>query len=232
MQKTFVEDPITKKKVKNNGELPRYVIEDAHPAIIDKQTFDKVQNRLKERKIEVERTPFTSKILCQVCGRNFQRCSRDGKKMMRCANKKQGLPCECDTVGIHESILESVTAEVLRLAEFDADVFSAKIRQIVVPSKNTLVYHFHNGKTITREWKSTAAVDCWTPERRAAQAERMRGQEVSEETREKRRIATLRHYEQHPERRIADRERMLKVIAENPDWCFGDSIKEKEGENG
>jgi DNA invertase Pin-like site-specific DNA recombinase len=28
MQKTFVEDPIAKRKVKNNGELPRYVIED------------------------------------------------------------------------------------------------------------------------------------------------------------------------------------------------------------
>ena len=119
---------------------------------------------------------------------------------------------------IHESILESVTAEVLEIPEFDADVFSTKIRQIVVPSKNTLVYHFHSGKTVTREWASTAASDCWTPERRAAQAERMRGQEVSEETREKRRIATLRHYEQHSERRIVDSERMKKFCAENPDW--------------
>jgi len=149
---------------------------------------------------------------------------------MTCANKKAGIPCGCSGGEIPESVLETEIAEVLGLAEFDADIFTAKIRRIVVPSKNMLVFHFHSGKTVTREWVSTAASDCWTPERRAAQAERMRGKEVSEETREKRRIATLRHYEQHPERRIADRERMLKVIAENPEWCFGDAIKSGKGD--
>jgi DNA invertase Pin-like site-specific DNA recombinase len=217
MQKTFVENHITKEKRQNNGELPRYIIEDAHSAIVSREVFDKVQARLNERKIKVERTPFTSKILCEVCGRNFQRCSRSGKKLMRCENKKQGFPCDCDTVGIHESILKTVTAEVLGLAEFDAEVFAENIKQIVASSAHTLIFHFYNGKVVTREWVSTAAKDCWTAERRAEQAERLRGREVSEETREKRRIATTRHYEQHPERRIADRERMKKFCAENPD---------------
>ena len=35
MQKTFRECHITHKKKINNGELPRYIIENAHPAIID-----------------------------------------------------------------------------------------------------------------------------------------------------------------------------------------------------
>ncbi len=184
MQKTFVEDPITKRKVKNNGELPRYVIEDAHPAIIDKATFEAVQKRIMERKIKVERTPFTSKILCEICGLNFQRATKHYKdnrtKVMTCANKKHGKPCDCDTREIPETILESVTAEVLGLTEFDVDIFKAKIKQIVVPSKSRLVYHFHSGKIITREWKSTANVDCWTPERQAAQAARLRGKAQNE----------------------------------------------------
>jgi len=222
MQKTFVENHLTKDKRINNGELPRYVIEDAHEAIVSREIYDKVQARLKSRKIAVERTAFTSKILCEVCGRNFQRATKQYKgrrnKVMTCANKKQGIPCDCDTVQIPETILEKVTAEVLGLVEFDAEVFAKNIKQIVVPKQRTLVYHFHNGKTVTREWVSTAPTDCWTPERRAKQSERLRGQVVSEETREKRRIATLRHYEQNPERRNADSERMKKFCAENPDW--------------
>jgi DNA invertase Pin-like site-specific DNA recombinase len=222
MQKTFVENHITKNKVKNNGELPRYVIENAHTAIVDRAVFDEVQARLQSRKIVVERTAFTSKILCEVCGCNFQRATKQyhGRKtkVMTCANKKAGAPCKCDTVQIPETILESVTAEVLGLAEFDAEVFNAKIKRIIAPSSHTLVYEFTSGKTMSREWSSTARTDCWTGERRAEQAERMRGQVVSAETREKRRVATLRSYEQHPERRAADRERMRRFCAENPDW--------------
>jgi len=223
MQKTFVESHVTHKKKKNSGELPRYIIENAHPAIIDRETFYKVQARLKEREIAVERTAFTGRILCEACGLNFQRATKyyknNRKKVMACANKKQGKLCDCDTNEVPEDILEKVTAEVLGLAEFNADIFDAKIKQVVVPAKNRLIYHFKNGKTVEREWKSTANTDCWTPERRAAQAERMRGQAVSEETRQKRREATLNHYAQHPERRIADSKRMKEFCAENPDWC-------------
>ena len=223
MQKTFVECHVTHKKKKNNGELPRYIIEDAHPAIIDRETFDKVQVRLQERKITVQRTVFTGKIRCEVCGLNFQRATKQHNgnktKVMLCSNKKHGKPCDCDTKEIPEKILESVTAEVLGLAEFNAEIFTAKIKQITVPSKNQLVYHFQNGKIIIREWKSTANVDCWTPERRAAQAERLKGKTATEEHRQAQSAGMKAYYAANPQRRIADSERMKKFCAENPDWC-------------
>ena len=40
LQKTYIADAISKKSKKNNGELPRYHVEDTHKAIIDKETFD------------------------------------------------------------------------------------------------------------------------------------------------------------------------------------------------
>jgi hypothetical protein len=129
---------------------------------------------------------------------------------------------------------------VLGLSEFDTDIFKAKIAQIIVPKDKTLEFHFMGGKTVTREWKSTAASDCWTPERRAAQGRRMKGKEVSEETRQKRRVATTAHYAAHPERRIADSERMKKFCAENPEWgkaqnermiaCIAKNKSKREGE--
>jgi len=221
MQKTFVENHITKEKKINNGELPRHIIENAHPALIDRDTFDKVQERIKARKVAVERTVFTGKIHCEVCGLNFQRSTKQYKgkktKFMGCANKKHGRPCDCDVKQIPENVLEAVTADVLGFAEFDADIFKAKIKQIVVPSKNILIFHFKSGKTITRTWESTASKDCWTPERRAAQAERQKGKVASEETRKAQSEAGKAHYAAHPERRIADSERMKRFCAENPD---------------
>jgi hypothetical protein len=78
-----VENHVTHEKKKNNGELPRYIIDDAHPAIIDRETFDKVQTRMRQRKISVHRTAFTGMIRCEVCGLNFQRVSKHYKDSVR-----------------------------------------------------------------------------------------------------------------------------------------------------
>ncbi len=43
LQKGFVDDPITKQRKRNNGELPKYLAENTHEAIIDKCVFDAVQ---------------------------------------------------------------------------------------------------------------------------------------------------------------------------------------------
>ena len=47
MQKTYTPDFLTGKQVRNQGNLDMYLIEDAHEAIIDKETFEKVQIRKK-----------------------------------------------------------------------------------------------------------------------------------------------------------------------------------------
>ena len=39
LQKTFTENCLTKKIKKNRGEMPKYLITNNHPAIIDKDTF-------------------------------------------------------------------------------------------------------------------------------------------------------------------------------------------------
>ena len=45
MQKTYTPDFLTGKQVRNRGNLDMYLIEDAHEAIINKETFEKVQAR-------------------------------------------------------------------------------------------------------------------------------------------------------------------------------------------
>ncbi|MBS5726129.1 MAG: recombinase family protein [Clostridiales bacterium] len=45
MQKTYTPDFLTGKQEKNDGALSMFLVENAHEAIIDKETFEKVQKR-------------------------------------------------------------------------------------------------------------------------------------------------------------------------------------------
>ena len=48
--KTYVVDFLTKKVKVNHGERKQYYVHDSHPAIIDKETFDAVQDEIERRK--------------------------------------------------------------------------------------------------------------------------------------------------------------------------------------
>ena len=49
LQKTYIADLFSKEKRVNNGELPKYYVHDCHPAIIDRETFQKVQEEIARR---------------------------------------------------------------------------------------------------------------------------------------------------------------------------------------
>ena len=75
LQKEFISDPISKQRKKNKGQLPQYYVEDTHPAIIDKETFDYVQSEIARRKElgprankSLNLTCFSGKLKCPFCG--------------------------------------------------------------------------------------------------------------------------------------------------------------------
>lgn len=100
-QKTYNTDYLTKKRAKNNGELPQYYIEDTHPAIIDKDIWECVQLEFErqkkyciDHKISTyhrsnSENPLSAKIICSVCGSTFilqesKRIGEEGRKYWRC----------------------------------------------------------------------------------------------------------------------------------------------------
>lgn len=71
LQKTYTPDFLTKKAVKNDGSVPQYYVEDSHPAIIDPDQFQLVQDIFKERARDPKHsgaTIFSGKIRCGCCG--------------------------------------------------------------------------------------------------------------------------------------------------------------------
>lgn len=71
-QKKFTIDFLDKKMKVNEGEVPRYYIEQSHQPIIDPEEFDKVQAEFARRKGMVHRysgsSIFASRIVCGDCG--------------------------------------------------------------------------------------------------------------------------------------------------------------------
>lgn len=90
LQKEFVADPISKQKKKNRGELPQYYVEDTHPAIIDKATFDFVQEEMARRREmgplankSLNTSCFTGKIKCPYCGQSYMHNKRVKMEIFR-----------------------------------------------------------------------------------------------------------------------------------------------------
>ncbi|MDD4510661.1 MAG: recombinase family protein, partial [Oscillospiraceae bacterium] len=144
LQKKYVVDHLTKKEVWNKRRLPQYYAEDTHPAIIDMETFEMAQEVMEQRRrrfqnktgVAPNRYPFTGKIECEGCGKNYKRKTTAGKSYWQCATYLQEGRNACHTKQIPEDILHTVTAEALELAVFDGVVFKERIAAIRVPEAN------------------------------------------------------------------------------------------------
>lgn len=75
LQKTYCANFLTKKMVKNTGQIQQYYVEDSHPAIVDPDEWDAVQAEIERRKkrgsIGRCGSPFSGKIVCGECGGFF-----------------------------------------------------------------------------------------------------------------------------------------------------------------
>jgi len=188
LQKEYIEDPLTKKRKKNRGELPQFYVEDTHEAIIDKETFDYVQTEIARRKElgafankSLNITCFTSKLKCSRCGCSYVRNQRSNRTkhistyddtivVWGCGTqKKKGG--RCSNKDIPERVLRKACAKALGLDEFDEDVFLERVDHIRVLEGQVLEFHFNDGTTALQSWVSTAKKDCWTDEHKDRQRE-------------------------------------------------------------
>lgn len=83
-QQYFVENPLTHKLIKNRGQKPKYYSKNHHDAIIDVDTWNKAQKIYDERSKVLKpdgkyckkfsmRYPYSSKIECGICHKNYVR---------------------------------------------------------------------------------------------------------------------------------------------------------------
>lgn len=77
LQKSYIGDFLTKKQIKNHGEVQQYYVANNHEAIIDPETFEFSQYLAKEISKDkgrfVSRYTMTGRIRCAQCGRWYGR---------------------------------------------------------------------------------------------------------------------------------------------------------------
>ena len=103
IQKTFTPDFLTKKAVKNCGQVPSYFVEQSHLAIIDPAVFEMVQREMERRTREGGRysgvSIFSGKIKCGECGGYFgakvwHSADKYRRTIYCCNNKYDGQKCQ------------------------------------------------------------------------------------------------------------------------------------------
>lgn len=142
INKTYITDCISKKVRVNNGERPKYYVENSHPAIIDSATFGRAQEELARRsgkrkisrKAKTEQGKYSSKyaltelLICGECKSAYRRCTwtASGKKKIvwRCINRIEYAKKYChNSPSVEESVLQqAVMAAIMETANQNAEV--------------------------------------------------------------------------------------------------------------
>jgi site-specific DNA recombinase len=175
LQKTYRENHITKKTLVNRGELPMYHAENTHEAIISQETFDAVQseiarraNRFKKSNMHKATYPFSGKLICSVCGKNYRRKVTHTGPVWICSTYNALGKAACASKQIPEDLLMNITAEALGIDNFNERTFADNMACIRVCTGNTLIYQFKDGSNVTMQWRDRSRRQSWTDEMKAA----------------------------------------------------------------
>lgn len=128
LQKTFTSDCITKKVVKNNGERPMYLVTNHHAPIIDRDTFNRVQQELARRsskrkisdKTTTEQGKYSGKyalselLICGHCGTPYRRqmWKSNGNRYADLDKARNGLILLISEGGCDEDTLDAEFAKI------------------------------------------------------------------------------------------------------------------------
>ncbi len=139
LQKVFTEDFITKKKVRNTGQVPQYYVEGNHEAIISPETFDLVQEQIALRKLGANHYsgvhPFSGVVYCGDCGAVFgskvwHANDKYRRVVWQCNRKYQNKEKICTTPHVTDSELKALVVFAMEKLRDERDTVIAAARLI------------------------------------------------------------------------------------------------------
>lgn len=176
LQKTYIADLFTRQTKKNTGELPQYYVENSHPAIIDRLTFQRVQEEMARRSslkkvstaAKTELAKYSGKYVltellsCGNCGSPYRRVTwtrPEGKKIVwRCINRLENGKKFCkDAPTLEESRIHTAVVSAMN------EMFSQKSLKAILQDSIRTALLPENGET------SLAAIDSRLSELREQQ---------------------------------------------------------------
>lgn len=143
LQKTYTVDYLSKKRIKNNGIMPQYYVENDHEAIIPKEIFMRVQDELVRRRL-VKVIPngrkhgfssnhvFSQMIVCGECGELFRRVhwNNHGCRSIvwRCLSRLQSTGVVCHARTVNEEVLKKVVMQAFNELLRNKSAYQKRLR--------------------------------------------------------------------------------------------------------
>lgn len=120
LQKKYTIDFLTKKSKKNEGEVPQYYVKDSHPAIIEEDEWELVQQEISRRKklgVRNYDSVLSSKLICGECGSGYgpkvwHSNDKYRKTIWRC-NNKYFNDKKCETPIVNEEAVKKLYVEAI-----------------------------------------------------------------------------------------------------------------------
>ena len=160
MQKTFRQDCISHKAIRNTGQHPMYLVQNNHEAIIDRKTYDAVQTELARRNAlkgnTQKSTPsgrscytpkyaLSDRVICGECGTLYRRCTwvNRGKKhiVWRCISRFDYGKKYChDSPAVDEQQLQQAILRVINGVRSEKPVLVRRVTEnlqvVIRPSRS------------------------------------------------------------------------------------------------
>lgn len=124
LQKTFKPNYVSKYVKQNKGELPMYIYENYHKAIIPPQFYEFVEERRKNRPFVKVSSCFTPILYCGLCTRNMnqvKKCGpRKGESYYSCNVYQNHKELYCDHKYLDGNLLDEIITNVIsQLTDFN-----------------------------------------------------------------------------------------------------------------
>ena len=184
MQKTFRQDCISHKAIRNTGQRPMYLVQNNHEAIIDRKTYDAVQTELTRRNAlkgnTQKSTPsgrscytpkyaLSDRVICGECGTLYRRCTwvNRGKKhiVWRCISRFDYGKKYChDSPAVDEQQLQQAILRVINGAMSEKPALVRQVTEnlqvVIRPSRSgelTIADIDHQLETLAQEFDTVFA---------------------------------------------------------------------------
>ncbi len=146
LQKTYTVNYLDHTKAVNAGQIPQYYVENNHPAIIDRETWEQVQLEIERRdKLGAHYSStdvFASKLICEDCGGYYGRKkwhsnSRHERFVYQCNHKYKKGTNICKTPHLSEKEIKEKFLEAYNIAIEDRDRIIADTKEVITLLTNT-----------------------------------------------------------------------------------------------
>ena len=170
LQKTYISDCISRKVIKNTGQLPMYLVQNHHEGIVSREIFDAVQVELARRNAGkspskkhaptgkasyASKYALSERLVCGECGTLYRRCtwSKNGKKRVvwRCVSRLDYGTKYChqspsmDEEPLQRSILAAINSAMSQKSELIRQIAGAMELELApVPGESMTIAEIDN----------------------------------------------------------------------------------------